>query len=77
MDIFLLGMLMASFFPLTNAVHFVLCTCACLHVGVCAGCHLKCHKEHVEKQEDIITDCIGKGLFAVNVFALIVIFPGY
>lgn len=30
----------------------------CVHV-CCLGCHLKCHKEHVDRADSVMQPCVG------------------
>lgn len=34
----------------------------------CRRCHVKCHKDHLDKKEDVIAPCKGKELFAAGHF---------
>lgn len=34
----------------------------------CRRCHVKCHKDHLDKKEDVIAPCKGKELFAAGAF---------
>lgn len=40
----------------------------------CRRCHVKCHKDHLDKKEDVIAPCKGKGLIAVVQTAFIHLF---